>query len=65
MAQQPNEFMTYADVAREIDVPESTVRYWTHMGTGPRSYKLGRHRRFRRIDVEAWIEQRRDPAPAA
>lgn len=61
-----NKFMSYADVARECSVPESTVRYWVHMGQGPPSYKLGRHRRFRRSDVEAWIAERFDtPRPAA
>lgn len=59
-------FLSYADLARECNVPESTVRYWVHMGTGPPSYKLGRHRRFRRSDVERWLSDRADtPQPAA
>lgn len=65
MAQQ-SEFMTYADVARKFGVPESTVRYWVHMRQGPPSYKLGRHRRFRRADVDKWAEDRVEvPEPAA
>ena len=66
MGQRSDEFMSYADISRETKVPESTVRYWVHMGQGPPSYKLGRHRRFRRSDVEAWLEERADDrAPAA
>lgn len=61
-----SKFMTYADIAHECNLPESTVRYWVRTGQGPPSYKLGRHRRFRRVDVEAWIAERADtPAPAA
>lgn len=66
MGQRSDEFMSYADVARKFGVPESTVRYWVHMRQGPPSYKLGRHRRFRRVDVEKWAEARFDaPQPAA
>jgi hypothetical protein len=38
-------------------VPASTWRYWAINGIGPRSFKLGRRRVWRKTDVLAWIEQ--------
>ena len=38
-------------------LPESTLRYWRYMGTGPRGcYRLGRHTFYDINDLEAWIE---------
>ncbi|OBJ72283.1 hypothetical protein A5627_21965 [Mycobacterium colombiense] len=34
----------------------STVRWWRQTGKGPRSARIGKHVKYRRIDVEAWIE---------
>ena len=38
--------------------PASTWRYWAINDTGPRSFKIGRLRVWRRTDVLAWIAQR-------
>lgn len=46
-----------ADIAAEIGVPLATVYLWNHKGTGPRFYRLGRHVRYRRADVDAWLEE--------
>ncbi len=37
-------------------LPESTLRYWLYMGTGPRSYRLGRHMFYDIADLDAWLE---------
>jgi len=37
-------------------LPESTLRYWRYIGTGPRSYRLGRHTFYDVADLDAWIE---------
>jgi Helix-turn-helix domain len=37
---------------------ESTVRYWRHMGTGPRGVKIGRKVLYRLSAVLAWEHQR-------
>ena len=56
------------DVAQYLGVPESTVRYWRYKGTGPRSRKIGRRRKYRPAEVEAWAESKADelvtPSPA-
>lgn len=45
------------DVAELTGVPENTLRFWRHVGTGPRSAKLGRRVVYREEDVTAWVEQ--------
>lgn len=49
-------WLSSQDLADELGVPVSTVYAWNYKGTGPRLYRLGRHVRYRRADVDAWIE---------
>lgn len=49
--------MTSVDVAEYLQVPVSTVRGWRVTGRGPRAVAVGRHVRYRRSDVEAWLDQ--------
>lgn len=53
-------WMTTRALADALDLPESTVRYWRHVGKGPRSIKMGRVVKYRREDVEAWIRAQYD-----
>ena len=57
-----DQLLTLTEVAAMLRTPVATVRYWRHLGKGPRSFKLGRHVLFRRHDVEAWIEEQRRTA---
>jgi excisionase family DNA binding protein len=66
MDQQPQhdnggggELCTLADVAQLLRVPPATLRYWRHLGTGPHSFRIGRHVRYYRGDVDAWLEKQR------
>lgn len=43
-------------LSAEIDVPEPTLAQWRYRGEGPRYLKLGGHVRYRRSDVDAWLE---------
>jgi excisionase family DNA binding protein len=52
---ESNDFMTTAEVAQLTRAPQSTVRYWRHCGTGPKSFRLGRRVLYRRGDVDQWI----------
>jgi predicted DNA-binding transcriptional regulator AlpA len=54
----PSEFMTTIEVGELIRSPWSTVRYWRHRGTGPKSFRLGRRVMYRRTDVDQWIAER-------
>ena len=47
-----------ADVAEYLDVPVRTVYRWSSEGTGPRSIKVGKHLRYRREDVDRWLDAR-------
>jgi excisionase family DNA binding protein len=57
--------MSTEDVSRYYNVPVATLYRWRYLGTGPRSFVVGRHRRYRRADVLAWLEQRAEPDEAA
>jgi len=45
------------------------LRYWRHVGKGPRSFKIGRRVLYARADVLAYIAERQSttdtPQPAA
>ena len=50
-----DELMTIKEVATLVRVPEATLRYWRHLGTGPRSFRVGRGVRYWRSEVSAWL----------
>jgi predicted DNA-binding transcriptional regulator AlpA len=52
------DLLTTAEVAVITRAPVSTVRYWRHLGTGPRSFRLGRRVVYRRHEVEQWLSER-------
>ncbi len=54
-----DELLTIAEVAAIVRAPVATLRYWRHLGTGPRSFRVGRGVRYWRTDVTAWLEQQR------
>jgi excisionase family DNA binding protein len=49
--------LTVEEVAELLRVPVATLHQWRHKGTGPRSYRVGRYVRYRRDDLEAWLEE--------
>lgn len=55
-AAAPADFLTTEELAAYLKVPVPTVRMWRHNGTGPKGVRLGRHVRYRRTDVDRWIE---------
>jgi predicted DNA-binding transcriptional regulator AlpA len=52
--------LTMAEVARFLRLPVATLRYWRHIGEGPRSFKIGRHVRYWAVDVWTWAMDRSD-----
>ena len=58
-------FVTTEELAEELGVPVRTVYAWRHRGLGPRGYKIGKHVRFRRSDVEEWLERQADQPHSA
>ncbi len=50
-----SEFCTAAQLEEWTGTKASTWRYWVLTGTGPKSFKIGRRRVWKRSDVLAWI----------
>lgn len=46
------------EVAEVLGVPAGTLANWRYQGRGPDFVKVGRHVRYRRLDVDTWIDQR-------
>lgn len=58
--------LTVDQVAEHLQLPVATLYRYRHRGEGPRAARVGRHLRYRRADVEEWVEQQYDqPRPAA
>jgi excisionase family DNA binding protein len=50
--------LTLDETATYLRTPITTLRYWRHLGTGPRGFRVGRRVMFRREDVEGWLSER-------
>jgi excisionase family DNA binding protein len=60
------QYLTVKQLAELLQVPVSTIYRWRHLGEGPRGIRVsGRHVRYRRSEVEAFLSERMDPRPAA
>jgi hypothetical protein len=46
-----------AGVSRYLDIPERTLSQWRYLGRGPRYIKVGNAVRYRKVDVDLWLEQ--------
>ena len=57
--------LSIGEVADLVRVPVATLRYWRHLRTGPRSFKVGRSVRYWRTDVLSWLEEQSTDAHAA
>lgn len=61
MATAPaDEFLDVDGLADLVKVPKHTIYQWRHKGTGPAAHRIGKHLRYRRSDVEAWLASLRD-----
>ena len=58
---QPD-LLTITEAADLLRAPVATLRYWRHLGTGPRSFRLGRRVLYRRDDLDTWIDAQRRQA---
>lgn len=59
------ELLTISEAAELLRAPVATLRYWRHLGSGPRSFRLGRRVLYRRDDVRSWINAHRDSSAAS
>jgi DNA binding domain, excisionase family len=56
---------TLLETAAYLGVPGSTLYQWISRGTAPKSYRIGRYRRFDPVDVQKWLDQHASKGPAA
>src|SRR5215211_2051499 len=59
---EPTEWLTLGQAAKYLGVAQSTIRKWSDLGRVPAFYTPGGHRRFRRRDLDAFLD-RSGPAP--
>jgi len=45
------------ELASYLDVPVKTIYAWRYHGQGPRGFRVGRHVRFRWLDVQVWLSE--------
>jgi excisionase family DNA binding protein len=55
-ASREADLLTITEAAELLRAPVATLRYWRHLRTGPRSFRLGRRVLYRRDDLTAWID---------
>jgi excisionase family DNA binding protein len=55
----PSDLLTLPEAAELLRAPVATLRYWRHLGSGPRSFRLGRRVLYRRDDLQAWVDAQR------
>jgi predicted DNA-binding transcriptional regulator AlpA len=53
--------LTADQVAQWLGKPKATLYAWRTRGRGPRGIKVGGDLRYRRRDVEAYLDQNTDP----
>ncbi len=58
-----SDYLTDRELAELLAIPTRTPGQWRYLRRGPAYMKVGRHVRYRREDVEAWLaEQTVTPA---
>ncbi|MFN2640597.1 MAG: helix-turn-helix transcriptional regulator, partial [Actinomycetota bacterium] len=55
----PRALWSVREVAAYLHVPAKTIYSWRSRGLGPPAFRLGRHLRFRPLEVEEWIAEHR------
>ena len=53
-----SELLTITEASKLLRTPVATLRYWRHLGCGPRSFRVGRGVRYWRHEVLDWLHQK-------
>lgn len=54
----PQEFLNTKQAAEYLGLKPNTLDIWRQVGKGPAFVKVGRYVRYRRRDIDTWIESR-------
>lgn len=52
--------MSAQEVADYLGIPITTLYAWRYKGEGPPGYRVGRHIRHRREQIDRWLEDHAD-----
>ena len=55
----PEALLTQQQLADELQITVRTLERWRQEGTGPAFIRVGRSPRYRRADIDAWLERQR------
>lgn len=58
---QPDPLLTIDQVAHWLGKPKNTLYAWHSRGRGPRAIRVGNTLRYRRGEVERWLDAHTDP----
>ena len=65
MNNNDDRLLTAEELADFLDVPIKTLYAWRYRGEGPIGFRAGKHLRYRRSDIQRWIEQQIDTRASA
>jgi len=57
-----NHLIGHQEAAAYFDVPAATLHNWNSRGIGPRSYRIGKYRKYRIADLDEFIERKASDA---
>jgi excisionase family DNA binding protein len=55
-----DEWLSLQQIAEELEVPLRTLYAQRSNGGGVKGYRIGKHVRVKRSDLNAWLEQQAD-----
>ncbi|PZF85850.1 helix-turn-helix transcriptional regulator [Micromonospora deserti] len=58
---RPDPLLTIDDVAVWLGKPKNTLYAWHSRGKGPRAIRVGNTLRYRRSEIERWLDAHTDP----
>ena len=58
---RPDPLLTIEDVMAWLRKPKHTLYAWHSRGKGPRAIRVGNTLRYRRSEVERWLDDHTDP----
>jgi excisionase family DNA binding protein len=59
-ATEPDPLLTVDQVARWLGKPKATLYAWRTRGLGPKAIRVGNVLRYRRSEVERWLDAHTD-----
>lgn len=52
---QLDQLFTPEELSEYLEIPIATLYAWRYRGRGPISFRVGKHLRYRRNDIDQWI----------